>query len=433
MDNQCPKKYPYIVIPIKFMKRIIRSKSIRYASILSVAVIATLFALPSFKKNDDPATITLNSVKVTGGIQAPTSMAFPAANKAWITEQTGKVRLIKDGKLTDVVVIDLKNKMLKVNAGYEERGLLNITLSPQFNANGKFYVFYSRRTTAINPDNKRRFDHTDVVAEYKMLPNSDLADTTSARIILALDKPDGNHDGSGIVFGADGYLYVSFGDGGGQHDQHGPIGNGQRMDTWLGKLLRINVNVDSTYSVPKDNPFVGKAGVKPEIWCYGFRNPYRITLDKASKQIFIGEVGQDTWEEVDIAQKGANYGWRLVEGNHCHNPATGCDFTGLTPPITEYHHSEGVSVIGGYVYNGKDVPAIKGKYIFGDWTGPIWYLQKAGDKWLRGKVTMTNFPPGGKITGWGEDQAGEQYYLINSEAGPGPAGSTTGSIYKIVK
>jgi glucose/arabinose dehydrogenase len=415
------------------MKTITRSKKVAYAFVASLSATAILFALPSFINNDEPAAITINSELVAAGIQAPTSMAFPSANTAWVTEQTGKIRLIRNGKLTDVVVLDTKNKMIRVNSGYEERGLLNVTLHPKFSTNGKFYLFYSRPATAQNPANNRRYDHTDVVAEYKMLPNSDIADTASARIILAQDKPDGNHDGGGIVFGDDGYLYVTFGDGGGQHDQHGTIGNGQDMNTWLGKVLRINVDVDGTYTVPKGNPFVGKEGVKPEIWASGFRNPYRITLDKASKQLFVGEVGQDLYEEVDILEQGANYGWRVVEGNHCHNPNTGCDFTGYTAPISEYHHSEGVSVIGGYVYNGTQLPDLKGKYIFGDWTGPVWYLQKTGKDWTRGKVTIKNFPRAAKITGWGEDQAGELYYTINSEASPGPAGSTTGSVYKIIK
>ncbi|TSJ39137.1 PQQ-dependent sugar dehydrogenase [Mucilaginibacter corticis] len=415
------------------MKKVTPVKTIYYASISSLLVLATVFTLPSFTKNSDPATITVKSEKVTDGLQAPTALIFPENGKAWVTEQTGKIRLLKNGKLTDVVVLDLKSKMIKVNTGYEERGLLNVVLHPKFSSNGKFYVFYSRPTTTQNPANNRKFDHTDVVAEYKMLPNSDQADPNSERIILTQNKPDGNHNGSGIVFGADGYLYVTFGDGGGQHDQHGPIGNGQNMDTWLGKVLRINVNVDSTYSVPKDNPFVGKAGYKPEIWAYGFRNPYRISIDKVSKKLFIGEVGQDTWEEVDILEKGANYGWRLVEGNHCHNPAQGCDFTGLTPPITEYNHREGVSVIGGYVYNGQQVTSLKSKYIFGDWTGPIWYLQKSGNTWLRGKITIQNYPENAKITGWGEDQSGELYFLTNTDTGPGPVGATTGSIYKIIK
>lgn len=413
------------------MKRSLSIKSAALGTLAAASLIVTATTLPSFTKTSDAAEITINSVKITGDIKAPTALAFPAPHKAWVTEQTGAIRLLKDGRLTDVVVLDVKDKMIKVNSGYEERGLLNITLHPKFSSNGKFYIFYSRPYK--NEPGKPRFNHTDVVAEYKMLPNSDQADPNSERIILTQDKPDGNHNGSGIVFGADGFLYVTFGDGGGQHDQHGAIGNGQNLNTWLGKVLRINVDAGSTYSVPNDIPFVGKAGVKPEIWAYGFRNPYRITVDRASKQLFIGEVGQDTWEEVDILAKGANYGWRLVEGNHCHNPATGCDFNGLTPPITEYKHSEGVSVIGGYVYNGKQVPAIKGKYIFGDWTGPVWYLQKSGDKWLRGKVTINNFPANSKITGWGEDQSGELYYLTNSVTGPGGPGVTTGSVYKIVK
>ncbi|MFD2146851.1 PQQ-dependent sugar dehydrogenase [Mucilaginibacter antarcticus] len=369
------------------------------------------------------------------GIQAPTAMVFPGPNTGWVTEQTGKIRLVRDGKLTGTVVLDVKNKMVRVGSGYEEKGLLNVVLHPKFNTNGKFYLFYSRNTSTINPDSKngRKFDHTDVVAEYKMLPQSDMADTASAHIILAQDKPDGNHNGSGLVFGADGYLYVTFGDGGGQRDEHGTIGNGQDMNTWLGKVLRVNVDGDAPYTVPKDNPYVGKDGVKPEIWAAGFRNPYRITIDKTSKQLFVGEVGQDLYEEVDILEKGANYGWRVVEGNHCHNPNTGCSFTGYTAPISEYHHSEGVSVIGGNVYNGSQIPGLKGKYLFGDWTGPVWYLQKAGKAWNRGKVTIKNFPRGAKITGWGEDQSGEMYILLNAEAGPGPYGATTGSAYKITK
>jgi glucose/arabinose dehydrogenase len=413
------------------MKTSLPIKSVALSVLAAASVLAVATTLPSFTRNNDPATITVNSAKVTDGIKAPTAMAFPAANKAWVTEQTGAIRLIKDGKLTDIAVLDVKDKMIKVNSGYEERGLLNVTLHPKFATNGKFYIFYSRPYK--NEPGKPRFNHTDVVAEYKMLPNSDQADPNSERIILTQDKPDGNHNGGGIVFGSDGYLYVTFGDGGGQHDQHGPIGNGQNLNTWLGKVLRINIDVDSTYSVPKDNPFVGKPNVKPEIWAYGFRNPYRISVDRASKQLFIGEVGQDKWEEVDLLQKGANYGWRVVEGNHCHNPENGCDFAGFVPPITEYAHSEGVSVIGGYVYNGKQIPSIKGKYIFGDWTGPVWYLQKAGDKWLRGKVTINNYPSNAKITGWGEDQSGELYYLTNTDTGPGGPGVVTGSVYKITK
>jgi glucose/arabinose dehydrogenase len=233
-----------------------------------------------------------------------------------------------------------------------------------------------------------------------------------------------------LQFGPDGYLYISFGDGGGQGDKHGEFGNGQAMDTWLGKILRIDINTKTGYLVPKDNPFIGRKNAKPEIWAYGFRNPYRFSFDKASGQLFAGDVGQDNWEEVDIIKKGANYGWRLTEGTHCYNPTTGCDIKGITMPITEYSHKIGISVMGGYVYNGQRVPVLKSKYLFADWTGPIFYLQKAGNKWQRGRITFQNIPQNLKITGFGEDTTGEIYILTSPDTGPG---NTKGSIYKIVK
>lgn len=180
--------------------------------------------------------------------------------------------------------------------------------------------------------------------------------------------------------------------------------------------------------MPKDNPFVGKSGTKPEIWAYGFRNPYRFSFDKASGQLFAGDVGQDLWEEIDIVKKGGNYGWRIMEGTHCCNPAADCNVNGIIMPIAEYNHREGVSVTAGYVYNGRQLPALKGKYLFADWTGPVFYLQKAGTVWQRGKVTLQNIAEGSKITGFGEDQAGELYVLTNPDTGPG---NTMGRVYKI--
>lgn len=382
-----------------------------------------VFHTPKPNSAAEPPLITVKVQQISANLQSPTALTFPGNGEIWVTEQPGKIRVVKDGKLLDEPLLDLRSKMLKVNKGYEERGLLGICLHPQFKSNKKFYVFYSANTTG-------KFNHKDVIAEYKLSANSDAIDPNSGRVILAQDKPDGNHDGGCIQFGRDGYLYISFGDGGGQGDKHGEIGNGQNLSNLLGKILRVDVNGSAPYSIPKNNPFAGKKDAAPEIWAYGFRNPYRFSFDKASGQLFAGDVGQDLWEEVDIVTKGANYGWRLTEGTHCYNPATGCDIKGITMPIAEYSHTEGVSVIGGYVYNGKQVPVLKSKYVFADWVGKVFYLQKAGSQWQRGKITFQNAPSNLKIIGFGEDPAGEVYVLTNSDTGPENA---NGSIYKIVK
>jgi glucose/arabinose dehydrogenase len=374
-----------------------------------------------------PPLITLKVEKIDDNLEALTDMAFPENGVMWVTQQNGKIFAIENDKVNPTPILDITDKLVKINNGYEERGLLGIALHPEFKENKKLYLFYSR------PSTDKSSNHTGVVAEYRLGANGAI-DPNSERIILTVEEPEGNHNGGCLEFGPDGYLYISFGDGGGQHDQHGTIGNGQDLNTWLGKILRIDVNVADTYKVPADNPFVGKANTKPEIWAYGFRNPYRFSFDKVSKQMFAGDVGQDLWEEVDIVKKGANYGWRIVEGTHCHNqenkPDSGCDTSGITMPIDEYSHKVGISVTGGYVYNGKDIPELKGKYFFADWTGPVFYLQKVGSKWERGKIILQNIPENLKITDINEDNNGELYILTNPDTGPG---NQNCGIYKIVK
>lgn len=385
--------------------------------------------LPSFNnakpatKIEEPSTITLKVQLVAENLNAPTDMAFPGNGDVWITEQTGKIRVVKNGKLREDALLDLHSKLVDLSNSYEERGLLSIALHPKFKTNGKFYVFYSRPSA-------QQSDHTGVVAEYKLSAGSGMVETNSGRIILTIEEPESNHNGGCIRFGPDGYLYISFGDGGGQGDRHGKTGNGQELNTWLAKILRVDVNARAGYMVPKDNPFVGRKDAKPEIWAYGFRNPYRFSFDSATGQMFAGDVGQDLWEEVDIVTKGANYGWRLMEGTHCYNPATGCVIKGITMPIAEYSHKIGVSVIGGYVYNGQQMPALKSKYVFADWVGKVFFLKKAGNKWQRGDITLQNLPSNLKITGFGEDPAGELYFSTNPDTGPG---NTKGGIYKIIK
>jgi len=399
--------------------------------LLSCLGIAMLL-LPSyvFRKNraakyDDPApAITLNAQQVVTDLQAPLDMAFAPNGDILVAELTGKIRLIKKGKLLDAPVLDIHSKLVNINMGFDVRGILGFAISPKFSTDRKVYVFYCAPPTVL------KTDHKDVVAEYTLSANSTPVDPNSGRIIFTSDSPQQGNNGGCIKFGPDGYLYVSMGDGGGGGDKHGPIGNGQNMNTLLGKILRINVNSDSTYTVPKDNPFVNKPGTRPEIWAYGIRNAWRFSFDRATKQLFASDVGESTWEEVDIIEKGANYGWRIAEGNHCFNPKLNCDITGITKPIAEYGHRDGVCIIGGYVYEGKQLPAIKGKYFFADWTGPIFYLQKTGEEWQRGKVTLQNYPANLKITSWGEDPSGEIYVITTPDTSPG---NTKGTIYKIVK
>lgn len=376
----------------------------------------------------EDSTLVLGVKKVIDGMEALTDMAFPGNGDMWVIEQAGKIWVFKDGKREKIPLLDLSGKMIKLNNGYEERGLLGLTLHPGFQTNHKFYVFYSR------PSKKEGANHTGVVAEYKVNDHN-IIDPDSGRIILTVEEPDGNHNGGCIKFGPDGYLYISLGDGGGQHDQHGTIGNGQDLTTLLGKILRIDINTQNAYKVPKDNPFVDREDARPEIWAYGFRNPYRISFDQQTGQLFAGEVGQDLWEEVDIVTKGGNYGWRIVEGTHCHNakntPDGSCDKKGIIMPITEYSHKEGVSVMGGYVYHGKNIPALDGKYIFADWTGPVFYLKNNGKKiWQRNSIKLNNMPSNLKITGINEDRDGELYFLTNPDTGPG---NEKCAIYKIVQ
>jgi glucose/arabinose dehydrogenase len=241
-----------------------------------------------------------------------------------------------------------------------------------------------------------------VVAEYHTsTTDPNVADPTE-RVLLTLDQPFDNHNGGRIQFGPEGFLYIGFGDGGSGGD---PSGNGQNLDTLLGKILRIDVGSAGLYSVPPDNPFVGQGGARAEIWAYGLRNPWRFSLDSTTGRLFVADVGQGSFEEVDIVAKGGNYGWNIMEGTHCYQPPTGCDTTGLDLPIVDYSHSEGSSVTGGYVYRGTRNQELRGLYIFGDFiTGRIWTLTETSPGvWARALLLDTDL----NISAFGLDPAGE--------------------------
>lgn len=412
----------------KHLKTNLFSKLSITVLVVFVAAIVCAFScrrMPVVDKPLEAPALNLKLQRVAQGLQAPLAVVFTGKGEMLAVEQPGVIKVFKNGKANAVPFLDIRNKIVKLSGDYDERGLLGLALSPNFKTNHKFYVYYSAPPTGD-------FDNTGTLAEFNVSANGDVADPKSERILLTVQHPESNHNGGCLQFGPDGYLYISEGDGGGAGDKHnGTIGNGQNLNTFLGKLLRIDVNRGNPYSIPKDNPFVGRANVKPEIYAYGLRNTWRYSFDKATGQLFAGDVGQDTYEEVDIIKKGGNYGWHITEATHCFSPATGCSFKGITMPIAEYSHHEGASITGGYVYNGKALTGFTGKYIFGDWTGPLFYLEKSGGAWKRGKINVEGpHPDDLKITSFGEDPSGELYMVTNEDTGPG---TVKGAIYKLVK
>ncbi len=397
------------------------------SSLFFGALIALLAACsePVKKSNSEtelaPA-ISLKLEKIAEGLHSPVAAAFSPNGLMLVCEQTGQIRVLENNKLIDKPFLNLENKLVKMSGAYDERGLLGIALHPEYASNKKFYVYYSA------PSSEKGGDNQSVIAEYKVSTDPMLADAASERILLTIQQPESNHNGGDLKFGPDGYLYIGTGDGGGAGDRHGETGNGQNLNTLLGKILRIDVNTEQSYAVPNDNPFVGKEA-KPEIWAYGLRNPWRFSFDKNSGQLFVADVGQNKFEEVNIIEKGGNYGWRIMEANHCFNPEENCKQEGLILPIAEYEHEEGISITGGFVYRGKELATLSEKYIFADWTGPMFYLEKKSESWIRGAINLEAKPTGDlKILGFAQDNNAELYVLTNQDVGPK---DTKGAIYKL--
>jgi glucose/arabinose dehydrogenase len=350
----------------------------------------------------DPSavSITLRAfASVPGG---PLAIAAPhdGSGRLFIAAQNGRAWVVRpDGTTGARPLLDLTGQI--TTGG--ERGLLGLAIHPDFPADPRVFVDY----TDLNGNT--------VVASYRISgsdPNR--LDEGSAVTILTQVQPFANHNGGALAFGPDGDLYVSFGDGGSGGD---PQGNGQSLATFLGKILRIDVDApagsSTPYVVPSDNPFASRNGAKGEIWLYGLRNPWRMSFDRATGDLWIGDVGQSAWEEVDVAPAGvggADYGWNRMEGNHCYEPAQGCDTSGLTPPVVEYGHAQGCVVIGGVVYRGAAYPILRGGYLYADFcSGRLWALNAAAamaSGTAPGTVVGTVGP---QIAAFGEDEAGEVY------------------------
>lgn len=308
---------------------------------------------------------------------------IPGTDQELIVAQGGVIyELPKDRNAKSAPVwLDLTNRVV-IEKDFEE-GLLGLAFHPKYEANGKFYVYYSRQ-------NPKRAILSELVAK------NGKPDMTSERILLEIQQPFWNHDSGQMTFGPDGYLYISTGDGGKGND---PLMTSQNLFSLLGKILRLDVDSnagDLAYGIPKDNPFIGKPGIRPEIWCYGMRNPWGLHFDKSGR-LWCADVGQALWEEVNLIEKGGNYGWSYREGAHdfqlSRNPSLkteGKDAVKLIDPVHEYSHADGISITGGVVYEGKAFPALKGSYIYGDWgSGFMWALnvndagKKTGNTILR--------------------------------------------------
>jgi glucose/arabinose dehydrogenase len=342
-----------------------------------------------------PPPLTLNSV--VSGLTNPVDLQFPndGTGRFFVVQQPGSIRVGSNGALLATPFLDISSKVHFSG----EMGLLGLAFHPQFTQNRKFYVHY---------DQLMGSQIQSVIAEYQIsAADPSQADPASERVLLTINQPFGNHKGGQIAFGPDGFLYIGLGDGGSEND---PQGNGQNLQTLLAKMLRIDVDHTSSglqYAIPADNPFANGGGL-PEIWAYGLRNPWRFSFERGTGRLFAGDVGQNKYEEIDILQRGGNFGWNVMEGMHCFNPSTGCNMTGLVLPIAEYDHTEGDAVMGGYVYKGTTIPNLPGAYIFSDFgSGAIWELTESSGIWTRTKLLSS----GRSVSSFGQDVAGEIYVV----------------------
>jgi glucose/arabinose dehydrogenase len=332
--------------------------------------------------------------------------AGDGSGRLFVVERAGTVRILKNGALLPTPFLDIHER---VNSTCGECGLLSIAFPPDYETSGWFIVSYSAKNNPVQPTDPNEPDAANdtILARFRVTGNPDVANPSSEESILLVNQPYGNHNGGLAKFGPDGLLYFGLGDGGSGGD---PLGAGQRLNTLLGKLLRIAVGPTGTYTVPARNPFVGNTAARPEIWAYGLRNPWRWSFDRTTGDLWIGDVGQGLWEEVDFAPStstgGENYGWNRLEGTHCYEPPS-CTSAGTVLPVHEYPHgsSTGRSVTGGYVYRGPQV-ALQGIYFFSDISsGRIWGLRPVGTPWESATLLET----GRGISSFGEDEAGRLY------------------------
>lgn len=405
--------------------------------------------------------------KLAEGFVSPLNLVPFEGNRLLVADQIGLVHVMEaDGKIRPEPFLDLRPRLTRLNDGFDERGLLGLTLHPRFKENRLLYAYYSAPLQKSCPTN---WDHTSHVSEFTVAPDLSRVDLAGERLLLQIDQPFFNHNCGRLAFGPDGYLYIGMGDGGAAHDQgfdRSPTGNAQDLTTLLGKILRIDVAgsaKDPSSLIPKDNPFVGRSPARPEIFAFGLRNPWGMSFDRGGNhELFAADVGQGRYEEVNIVHKGGNYGWNQREGLHPFDPknphkvgAEGpmdlADRSAVVDPIIEYRNLNtfpregeigGISVTGGYVYRGKALPHLEGRYVFADWSrqwavadGRLFVATRPSEAsrlWPVESLPVASHPElklGLYVLAFGEDDAGELYVLTSQRAG---TVGRTGAVWKLV-
>jgi len=367
---------------------------------LSIALLLLIITSAVYGQDAAPDGSQYQLVEVASDLVRPLFLthAGDGSGRLFIVGQNGHIWVMRDGQVLEQPFLDVSGIISRDSS---ERGLLGLAFHPAYELTGQFFINYtdSQGDTAI--------------ARYRVSSdNPDLAAPDSGEIILQINQPFANHNGGGIVFGPDGYLYIGMGDGGSGGD---PQGNGQNPAALLGKMLRIDVNGtdgERAYAIPADNPYVNNADLAPEVWALGLRNPWRFSFDRETGDLYIGDVGQNQYEEVNFqpgdSAGGENYGWNILEGRHNYSGGTAPD--GLVDPFFEYSHTDGgCSVTGGYLYRGAALPDLQGVYLFGDYcSGIVWASRRNGtgawqtDVFLQTARTISSF---------GEDEAGELYLI----------------------
>lgn len=381
-----------------------------------LSILTTVFASsgcdtgPIANGTPDPDPSGLAVELVAEGFQSPVHLTgppqvgSPSGSRLFVVEQRGRIQILgTDGTLHPTPFLDITERVSCCG----ERGLLSVAFHPDYESTGWFFINFTDR------DGNTRIERYTVSAD----PNA--ADAGSAHLILELEQPFSNHNGGLSLFGPDGMLYVGLGDGGSAGD---PRGHGQDPNTLLGSILRIDIDRGDPYTLPADNPFVGREGTRPEVWAYGVRNPWRFSFDPETGALFIADVGQNQWEEINrisADEAGVNLGWNVMEGSRCYQ-ATSCDQSGLTLPIAQYPHSEGCSITGGHVYRGSSIPEVEGQYFFADYCQG-WVRSLDPGSGTDPIVREWDLGDLGQVTSFGEDASGELYIL-----------TATGGVYRLV-